>query len=113
VAARPEACFLAYRLERFQGNRRGARQALSAKVVPSFYLRLHAAVANAFGDMKTAEKVHTDINQIRAAGAGYQTLFASAEWHECRPCDGLILRYSCFCAPSLGAKIDFRVTAEA
>ena len=44
---------------------------LFARVVPSFYLRLHAAVAHAFGDMKTAKKVQTNIEKIRAAGAGY------------------------------------------
>jgi hypothetical protein len=44
---------------------------LFTKVVPSFYLGLHAAVARDFGDMKTAKQSDASISKIRAAGAGY------------------------------------------
>lgn len=44
---------------------------LFAKVVPSFSLRLHAAVAHAFGDMKTAKQLQASISRISAAGEGY------------------------------------------
>jgi len=44
---------------------------LFAKIVPSFYLRLCAAVARSFGDTAAAKKVEANISKIRAAGAGY------------------------------------------
>lgn len=44
---------------------------LFAKVVPSFYLRLNAAVARAFGDTKTANEMEMGISRMRAEGAGY------------------------------------------
>ena len=42
-----------------------------AKVVPPFSLRLHAAVASAFGDMKTTKQLQSSIRKVRAAGEGY------------------------------------------
>jgi hypothetical protein len=50
---------------------RGLAINLFAKVVPSFCLRLHAAVARVFGDMKTVKRLQNSIGRMREAGEGY------------------------------------------
>ena len=44
---------------------------LCAKLVPSFRMKLHASVARAFGDTKTAKRAEASASKLRDAGAGY------------------------------------------